>query len=187
MSDNLMTPEFRLSFPALFKATKPKSAPAAQEEKFGCAMLFETGEDLSKLRAAAEAAAIEKWGDNIPKNLRNPFKDQGDQKYDGYVDGAIFINANSKQRPGVVNEQVEAIIDESEIYPGCYCRATVRAFGYGGAGTGFAPGVAFGLQNIQKVRDGESLSGRSAPEEDFAPLEGAGDNTESVASEKLFS
>lgn len=178
MSDNVLTPEFRLSFPSLFVPTKPASAKPEQKEKYGCAMIFGEGADLKALTKARDAAAKEKWGDNIPKGLRNPIKDQGEsvdkngEIRDGYTDGLFYINASSLQRPGVVNAQVESIIDESEIYAGCYARATVRAFAYGGPGTGFKAGVSFGLQNVQKLRDGDPLGGRTKAEDDFAPIDG---------------
>ena len=176
-----MTPVFRLSFPSLFQPSKPRNAKPEQEAKYSCAMLFAKGENLDKLKKAAADAAREKWGDNIPKELKTPFRDQGAKEYDGYEDGAIFITATSKQRPGIVNQRVEPIIDESEMYPGCYCQATVRAFAYGGGQTGFSPGIAFGLQNIQKVKDGDSLAGRSKPEDEFQPLDGAAAGGESAS------
>ena len=180
MSDNVTTPVFRVSFPNLFKPSKPKGAPAEQEPKYSVTLLFSPGEDLSKLKKACEAACKEKWGDDIPTNLNTPFRDQGEKDFDGYEKGAIFINCNSKQKPGVVNASVEPIIDDSEIYAGCYGRATVRAYAYGGKGTTFKPGVALGLQNFQKTADGDSLAGRVKAEEEFAPVgnsdasEGAG-------------
>jgi len=182
---NVYTPRFRLSFPNLFEPSKPKNAPESQEKKYSCTMLFDEDADLSELKAAAAAAVKEKWGDNPPADMRKPFRDQGDKEYDGYVKGAKFITASSKQRPGVVDKNVKPIIDPADIYPGCYCIATVRAFAYGGKGTGFRPGVAFGLQNIQKVADGESLSGRTTAENDFAPIEG-GDSTDGVDPDTMF-
>ena len=171
--DNLkvVTPVARLSFPSLFKATKPKGAPAEQEPKYGCTLLFEEGEDLTALKRAAAQAIKDKWGDEKPKDLRLPFRDQGEKDYDGYEDGAIFITASSKQRPGVVDGKLNRIEDEEDIYPGCFVRASVRAFAYGGKGTGFKPGVSFGLQNIQKVKDGEQLGGRMKPEDEFEKVE----------------
>lgn len=174
MSENVMTPRARVSFPNLFKPSKPKGAPAEQEEKYSVTLLFDKGEDLSKLKKACADAAKEKWGDSVPANLRSPFRDQGEKEFDGYVPGAIFINISSKQKPGVVDASVQDILDESEVYAGCYGRATVRAYAYGGKGTTFAPGVALGLQNFQKLEDGESLAGRVKPEDEFAPVAGAG-------------
>lgn len=171
MAENVMTPEFRVSFPNVFRPQAPLQEGGTP--KYGLTMLFKKGEDLSKLKAAAKAAAEEKWGADQakwPKNLRQPFRDQGEKDFEGYEDGAVFVSATSKQKPGLVDAQVQPILDEAEFYPGCYARATVRAFAYDAAGN---RGVAFGLQNIQKLRDGDPLGGRTKPENDFAPVETA--------------
>ena len=83
---------------------------------------------------------------------------------DGYA-GTVFIAATSKQQPGVVSANLKPIIVRDDLYAGCYCRASVTAFAYDKAGN---KGVSFGLQNIMKTRDGESVSGRSRAEDDFA-------------------
>lgn len=168
MADNIMTPEFRVSFPNIFKPGKVLQAGA--EPKYGLTMLFPKGADLAKLRKAAEEAAVEKWGaGKVPKGLRSPFRDQSEKEFEGYEAGAVFINATSKQRPGLVDAQVQEIIEERDFYPGCYARATVRAFAYDQAGN---KGVAFGLQNVQKTRDGDPLGGRTRPSDDFEPVGG---------------
>ena len=103
----------------------------------------------------------------MPAKLRSPFLNQGDYEYEGYEDGAVLIRASSKLKPGVVDATVQPVIDESEIYPGCYARATIRAYAYDVSGN---RGVAFGLQNLQKLRDGDPLGGRTRPEDDFSPV-----------------
>ena len=67
-----------------------------------------------------------------------------------------------------MDSHVQDIIEEKDFYPGCYARATVRAFAYDQAGN---RGVAFGLQNIQKLADGEPLGGRTKPHDDFEPVD----------------
>ncbi|MEO5346869.1 MAG: DUF2815 family protein [Magnetococcus sp. YQC-9] len=164
MAENVLTPEFRVSFPNLFKARK---ANEQAEAKYSVSMLFPKNADLSALKKAAEAAVKEKWGDKIPKKLKKPFLDQGDYDLEGYEPGCVLIRASSQHKPGVVDKNVQAIVDESEIYPGCYARATVRAFTYDVNGNA---GVSFGLQNFQKLRDGEPIGGRTKPEDDFSPV-----------------
>lgn len=168
----VMTPEFRASFVHVFRPQDPFQAGG--DPKYGLTMLFPKGADLSKVKAAAKAAIVEKWGPDKskwPSNLRLPFRDQGEKadKFDGYEEGAIFINATSKMKPGLVDAQVNDIIDETEFYSGCYARATIRAFAYDTKGN---RGVGFGLQNVQKLRDGDPLGGRTRPEDDFSPTEG---------------
>ena len=170
------TPRFRVSYPNVFKA---KRNDLNGQDEFSIVCLFKKGEDLSKLKAAAQAAIVAKWGADQtkwPKNLRSPFRDQGEKAKDvdgkrilppAHEEGAIFMNLKSKQRPGVVDQNVQQIIDESTFYAGCYAIASVNAFAYDQKGN---RGISFGLGNIQKVADGEPLGNRAAPEQDFAPV-----------------
>lgn len=169
---NILTPEARFSFPAFFTATKPKGAPPEQKAKFGGTLLFKKDEDLSLLKEAVVAVLTEKFGakDKWPKNIRLPFRDQGDKEHEGYEKGAIFITCLSTRKPGVVNHKAEYIDDETLVYPGCYGRCTVRAFWYEASGN---KGVSFGLQNVQKTRDGESLGSRMRAEDEFDAVAGS--------------
>ena len=174
---NIMTPEFRASFVNVFRPGKP--VQEGQEPKYSIVLLFEPGLDLSKpaygtlvsLKQAAMDAIVDKWGpDKVswPTGLRLPFRKQGEKKYDGYTEGGIYMTSTSKQKPGLVDASNTDIIDEHEFYSGCYARATVRAFAYDKAGN---RGVAFGLQNVQKLRDGDPLSGRMKAQDEFSPVE----------------
>lgn len=173
---NLMTPEFRVSYPFVFTPQANKEDPT-REPKYSVTMLFKKGEDLTKLRDAVVDVLTEKFGpkEKWPKNLRLPFRDQADKEKDGkmpegYTKGAVFVTASGKQKPGVVDQNVNDIIDSSQFYAGCYARATVRAFYYDAKGN---KGVAFGLQNVQKLRDGEPLGNRMRAQDEFKPVEGA--------------
>lgn len=178
--DNVTTGKFRVSFPWVFRAQKAMTEGA--DPKYSITMLFPKGEDLTALKKAAHQAAVEKWGADMnkwPKGLRNPFRNQGEKEFEGYEDGAIFITATSKQRPGLVDAKVQDIIEEHEFYPGCYARASVRAFAYDQKGN---RGVSFGLQNVQKLADGDPLGGRSRPSDDFDAAVDADATAESVES-----
>lgn len=170
-----LTPEFRASFPAIFKAKAFKD----QEPKFSVTMLFDKKTDLSVLKKAARFACEEKWGSDKnkwPKNLRMPFRD-GAEKSDleGYAD-CIMVNSNSKNRPGVVNQKLDPIMeDDNQFYAGCYARASVIAFAYDQMGN---RGVSFSLQNVQKLRDGEPFSGRRKAEDEFSKVDDGSDNAD---------
>lgn len=175
-----MTPEFRTSYPNVFKAKSFEG----QEPKYGLTMLFSKKADISKLKKAAFNAAVEKWGEDKakwPKKLRLPFRDGDAEKADmkGYP-GHIFVSASSKQKPGVVDQRREAILDEQAFYAGCYARATLIAFAYDRAGN---VGVSFSLQNVQKLRDGERFSGRKAAEDEFDAVEDASDDASAYGKE----
>ena len=177
MAENILTPEFRASFVHVF--TPQKAMEAGKPDKYSITMLFAPGADLSALKKAATDALQEKFGARLTDpvkgpalkaRLRSPFRDQGEKAYDGYVPGAIFVTATSKNQPGVVDQNLQDIVDPSQFYSGAYARATLRAFAYEQAGN---VGVSFGLQNIQKLRDGESLSGRMKAQDEFEPVKGA--------------
>lgn len=174
-SSKVTTPEFRVSYPNVLK---PKLNKLSGQSEYSLVALFPKGADLSKLIAAAKEAMEEEWGSDKakhPKNLRTPFRDQAEKEKDGTLPsgheaGAIFINLKSKQRPGVIDRTGNDILEESDFYAGCFAHATVVAYTYDNAGN---KGVSFGLQNIQKLKEGEPLGGRTKPQNDFAPIEGA--------------
>lgn len=176
MAENVMSPEFRVSYPQVFA---PKRNDLNGKDEYSLVMLFDKDADLSKLKAAAKAVMVEKFGadqSKWPKSYRSPFRDQGEREKDGkmpdgYVAGNTFITAKSTNKPGLVDASVQAIIEPSAFYAGCYARATLRPYWYDNKGN---KGIAFGLQNIQKLREGESLSGRVSAEAEFSPVEGAG-------------
>ncbi len=159
------TPKFRVNFPAVFTARRNE---LNGQDEFGLVMLFDKDTDLSVLKAAAKEAADKKWGDKRPRNMRSPFRD-GDVEREGKegYENTIFVNTKSKMRPGVVDENLQTILDENEVYSGCYARATVSAYAYDRAGNA---GVAFGLMNVQKLGDGEPLSSRVRAEDDFVAV-----------------
>lgn len=173
-----LTPEFRVSFPAVFQPRAFEGGAA----KYSLVMLFDEKTDISALRELARQAVRDTWGDDVPKNLKSPFRDGSETDYEGY-EGKVFIRATSKRKPGLVDGDVQEIIDESEFYPGCYARATVNAYTYDTAGN---KGVAFGLLNIQKTRDGEPLGNvtRSAAD-DFEPIGSTGSAGASVSDKSL--
>lgn len=179
MAENIVTPEFRVSFPQVFK---PKHNKLSKKDEYSLQALFPKGADLSKLYALAAKVAEEKFGPNFKTmKLRSPFRDQADREKmnddgtkfmpEGYEKGAIYLNLRSEYKPNVVDENVQPILVESDFYPGCWARASLSCYAYDQGGN---KGVNFGLQNLQKTRDGESFSGRTKAEDDFAPVSAAG-------------
>lgn len=175
------TPKFRLSFPELFNA---KSMEEGGEKKYGCSAVW-TPDDFSEVEKKLWKKLLKALDDEsksrfnkpwakLPANVRRGLRD-GEERSDmeGYGDGTMFASLTTKMRPGVVsNERGEdgkflpispEEGNDDEIYPGCYCRATVTVYSYDGKGKG----VAIGLMNIQKVADGERLDSRTDAAEDF--------------------
>lgn len=127
---------------------------------------------VEAIKAAVEGAkkeSISKWGGKIPTNLKTPLRD-GDieRPEDEAYKNSYFFNANSRQAPQVVDGKVQPILDQSEVYSGCYGRISVTFYGYNSNGN---RGIAAGLGNIQKLKDGEPLGGRSKASDDFETVE----------------
>jgi hypothetical protein len=182
MATKVVTPEARLSFPDLFVARPPMEGSPG-EPKFGCTLLFpKEGCDLAPLKALVKEAIAAKWGATPPKGLKLPFRDGDEKDLDGYA-GMIYIRATGKTKPGVVDSSVQPILDPEEIYAGCYVRASLNAYAYEKAGN---RGVSFGLNNIQKTREGERFGGAKAkPEDDFQAVATSGKAPARNAAESL--
>ena len=128
---------------------------------------------IANVKAAIEAAYYEgesKLKGNsktVPAltSLKMPLRDGDTERPDdeAYA-GHWFLNANSNTAPGVVDANREPIYDTSEIYSGVYARVSLTFYAFNSNGN---RGIACGLQNIQKVRDGESLGGKPKAEDDF--------------------
>ena len=123
---------------------------------------------INAIKAAIEQAkkdSVSKWGGKVPANLKLPLRDGDiDRPDDEAYAGCYFFNANSRQAPQVVDSKVQPILDQSEVYSGCYGKISVTFYGYNSNGN---RGIAAGLGNIQKLKDGESLGGRTSPADDF--------------------
>lgn len=193
---NIITPKFRASYVNAFVpvgATNddgtPKMKDGKQVMEYSLQALFPKDADLSALKAAAKQAAVDKWGTDVPKNLRSPFRIE---KQDGSVpdaleEGGSFMNFKTTKQPGVIDAARQDIIDPVEFYSGCWARASVNAFAYGGPGTKFSPGVAFGLQNLQKLEDGDPLGGtRVKASDEFEAVAGATGGKKAETANALF-
>lgn len=123
---------------------------------------------VNAIKAAIEQAkkdSVSKWGGKVPANLKLPLRDGDiDRPDDEAYAGCYFFNANSRQAPQVVDSKVQPILDQSEVYSGCYGKISVTFYGYNSNGN---RGIAAGLGNIQKLNDGESLGGRTSAADDF--------------------
>lgn len=165
MAENIITPEFRATWINVFKATSQTNEDGTiSKPKFSLRAAFAPDSDMKTMKAEAEAAAVAKWGDKLPKTMRSPFRanEDLDKPVPGIPDDWIIMtfSANEDRRPGVVDANLQDIIDSSQTYSGAWFRAQVRAFAYEAKGN---KGVSFGLQNVQKLRDGDPLGGANQP------------------------
>ncbi len=166
MSNKVITGKVRFSYANVFE---PKSINGS-EPKYSVSLIIpkEDKVTIDKIKAAIEVAkkeGLSKLGGKIPANLKTPLRDGDIDRPDdpAYAD-SYFVNANSTIRPGIVDANLQPIIDSTEFYSGCYGRASIVFYAYNANGN---KGIACGLQNLQKLEDGEPLGGRSRAEDDF--------------------
>ncbi len=166
----VITGKVRFSYAHVFK---PTAISEGQEPKYSICLLIPKSdkETLRKIKAAIEAAktaGASLWGGKVPSSLKMPLRD-GDEERPNQPEyqGMYFVNASSKQKPGIVDRQKQEITDPDELYSGCYGRASINFFAFNQAGN---RGIACGLNNVQKLADGDYLGGRSRAEEDFDDL-----------------
>jgi hypothetical protein len=149
---------------------EPTAIQEGQDKKYSAALLIPKSDKatLAKINAAIDAAKEAgkvKLGGKIPANLKTPLRD-GDIEHpeDETYANCFFVNASSKTQPGLVDESVQPILNQAELYSGCYGKASVNFYAFNTSGN---KGIACGLNHIMKVKDGESLGGRSSAESDF--------------------
>ncbi|MGO5386547.1 DUF2815 family protein [Catenibacterium mitsuokai] len=127
-------------------------------------------ETVKAINDAVDAAieeGIAKFGGKKPNKaaIKLPLRDGDTEHEDEAYAGHWFINANSKTAPQIVDKAVKPILDRDEVYSGCYARVSLNFYAFNSNGN---KGIACGLGNIQKIRDGESLGGRSSATDDFS-------------------
>lgn len=129
---------------------------------------------IEKIKAAIQAAyeegesKLKGNGKTVPalSVLKTPLRDGDLERSDdeAYAN-SYFVNANSGTAPGIVDADRQPIIDHSEVYSGVYGRASINFYAFNSNGN---KGIACGLNNLQKMRDGEPLGGKTRAEDDFA-------------------
>ena len=162
----------RISFANIWE---PKSINGSEPKYSVSCLISKTDKDtLMKINQAIEAAkeygAAKKWGGKVPANLKTPMHDGNIERQDdpNYKD-MVYFNASSKDAPQIVGRRKEVITDPLQVYSGCYCNVSVNFYPFS---TGGNRGVAVGLGNIQFVKDGDQLAGRTTAATDFDSLDG---------------
>nr|WP_216086465.1 DUF2815 family protein [Sporosarcina newyorkensis] len=165
----VITGVVRLSYANVWE---PKSINGGKE-KYSVSVIIPKS-DTKTLEAIEKAvdAAIEdgrgKFGGKIPnkQSLKLPLRDGDIDRPDdeAYAD-SYFVNANSITPPQVVDKDINPILERSEIYSGVYARVSISFYAFNSSGN---RGIACGLGNIQKIKDGEPLGGRTDAAVDFA-------------------
>ncbi len=129
---------------------------------------------VNKVKAAIQAAyeegesKLKGNGKVVPPlaAIKTPLRDGDTERPgDAAYANSYFINANSATAPGIVDADRNPILERSEVYSGVYGRASINLYAFNSNGN---RGIACGLNNLQKIRDGEPLGGKSRAEDDFA-------------------
>lgn len=173
----VVTGKVRFSFVNVFEA---RAFGENNEPKYSVMLLIPKS-DVSTINrcvkaidAAAQKGLSTKFGGKLPPVLKTTFKDADkDTDQDGevfkdkwdYTEGHYIINVSSRNQPSVVDANLNPIINPVEFYSGCFGRASINFFAYNNNGN---KGVSAGLNNLQKLEDGESLGNFSTPEQDFS-------------------
>lgn len=182
-SNRIHTPEGTARYCSVFvpRVRKdPKTGEAKGDPKYQITLIFDEDTDLSEMEEAAKQKGIEKFGPKfmalVEKGKMNwPFRDNADRVDDddnpipGFDIAGVHVGFKTGDKPGVVDEAAEPIMDKSEIYDGCRVRVSCRPFAYDNE----SKGVAFALVNVQKLDDGDRLSGDPSAEDDFKPAKKA--------------
>ena len=169
------TGKVRLSYAHLFEP----HAIDGNDPKYSVSVIIpktdkETLQAIKEAVGEAKEQGKGKWGGKVPANVKTPLRDgdvdrEGDEAYAG----CYFLNANSKNKPGIVDINVQPILDATEVYSGCYARLTLNFYAYNANGN---KGIAAGLGNVQKLADGEPLGGFTRAEDDVEAIESAEDD-----------
>jgi hypothetical protein len=167
----------RLSYEHIWEADSIQGGPA----KYSASLIIpkadtKTIDAINKSIDAAVAAGKGKFGGKtLPKTaLKLPLRDGDvDRPDDEAYKNRVFLNANSKTAPQVVDLARNSITDPIKVYSGCYVRASVNFYAFNTNGN---RGIAAGLGNIQFIRDGEPLGGHSSAQDDFADEYDGGDD-----------
>lgn len=167
---HLITGKVRLSYEHVWEPVSINGG----DEKYSVSLIIPKSdtETIKAIQDAIEQAkqdGRDKFGGKIPANLKLPLRDGDIERPDDEAYAySYFINANSKDKPHIVDRNVDPILDRSEIYSGCYARVSISLYAFNSNGS---KGIACGLGNIQKIADGEPLGGRTRAEDDFSVYE----------------
>lgn len=165
----VVTSVVRLSYANVWE---PKSINGGAE-KYSVSLIIPKSDTktLTAIQKAIDAAIEEgrgKFGGKIPNKsaLKLPLRDGDiDRPDDEAYANCYFVNANSSTAPEIVDKARDPILNRSEVYSGVYARVSINFYAFNSNGN---RGIACGLGNIQKVRDGEPLGGKTSAADDFA-------------------
>ncbi len=168
MGERIYIPEARIKY-ARQLFTPKKVNPTDAEAKYGSTFIVRSDHPvIAQITEAINNVIAQTYpGGQLPANFRSP------PWYDGTKDGFpgfTMIRAYAKQKPLAVEGDLRPILDSERLYSGCYVNASLSVYTYPPKPT---PGITFGLDGVQFVREGDRLDGRPTAEQMFQKIEGA--------------
>lgn len=173
-NNRMVTCVVRMSYEHVWKAWAGKNPKEGDKPKYQFQALIPnrekaTLEKLEDLIEQAKEEGREKWPKRNweSRRLAVPEISVGRDKYPDNPDmrDVTCVSFKSVKRPGIIDQDSQEILDESEIYSGCYVKAEISVYPYSGE-TYY--GIAIGLNHIKKVKDGEPLGGGQTDPNDVA-------------------
>lgn len=170
--------EVRFSYCHLFT---PEAVSDGADKKYSVSVIIpKTNTQLIAgikqcINAAYQQGLASRWKGRKPATWKNPLRDGDTERPDdeSYAN-SYFINVTSRTKPGIVKRmtvggvtKLVEVTNEEDVYSGCYGYVSVNFFPFANAGNN---GVACGLNNVLKTKDGEFLGGRSSAQNDFGDL-----------------
>lgn len=194
----LRTPKIRFGhFPKFFEKGL---ANDKGDSYFEVEMLFspeaQATPEYAAMKAAAGAAAKEKFGAELPDGFKSPFrkasakkrqKDSTSYYPEDEFPGYILVSAKSKNKPTVVGAGIDPatgklkVLETGDVQGGDFGRVSLHPFAYQVKGNS---GVSFWMNNAQKMEDGPPLGGGARADDDFTPV---GDAASSAEVDEMFS
>lgn len=157
--NRVVTNEVRLSYANVWE---PKSVNG-NEPRYSVSIIIpksdtETIELINQAIDNAITDGVPKFGGKKPnkKTIKLPLRDGDTEREDEAYADSYFVNCNSKTAPQIVGLDRLPITDETEVYSGCFARVSINFYAFNTNGN---KGIAVGLGNIQKTKDGEPLGG----------------------------
>ena len=168
----IRTGEVRLSYPKVFK---PNEEHEYDPGKYTLSILIDKNDTdtiglINELiMDAAERGKKELWK-NSTVGVKTPLRDGDTERPESEeCAGKFFLNAKTKNRPGVWTLDRMPITDEMAVYGGCWALVVLRAYPFEHAGN---KGIAMSFEHVIKTKDDASFAGYVSVTEAFNDIEG---------------
>ena len=186
-----ITPVGRLSYINVWQPRKKRPGEEQKANVWDATFIIDLPKDMDEadkkryadLKALVDNTRKAKWPNGkapvnspfrygfTPKQLDpayNPSKGYDLDKNPEYQDKIVIHAVSYNRPPQVLRADKTEMMNQSELYSGCYARLWVSAFTYENSGN---KGVSFSLQGLLKIRDGEPLAANRRAEDAFKEIQ----------------